>query len=105
MRTNPSIRRETIVSIGLACAETGHYKELSFKRISELMGVSRPLISYFYSLPALQKAVVKRAVERENLTVIAQALTAGDLPADVPKDLKRRALKALGSKHGIRKIH
>ena len=104
-RTAPEVRRQQIVEIGLYIAEKSHYHDVNLAEIARRMKTRGSHISYFFSSGELKKAVLRAAIERENLKIVAHALGAGDLPEGTPREIKRKALHYLARQNRIRKLH
>jgi len=95
-RTNPSLRKEHILEMALDVAKATGYAVMTREQIAEAAGVSASLISQYYSMPELRRAVMVRAVTLEVFEVIAQGLTAKDpIAIDAPSQLRNEAIKHL----------
>ena len=61
--------------------------------IAERLQISRTLVIHYFSSGSLRDEIIKRALDTENLSVIALGLNAGhDSAVGAPKFLKREAL-------------
>ena len=96
-RLKPEVRKEEIIACALELAQATDYARLTRDQIAKAAGVSGPAILYHFStMQQLRNAVMRTAVKRENLLVIASGLLAKDphaLRAD--PELARRAMSAL----------
>ena len=65
--------------------------------VAQRAGVTNGLVShYFGTIKQLHRAVVRHAIHREILPIVAQALASGDSDArKAPDELKQRALGSL----------
>lgn len=98
-RLKPEERREQILVEALRQAGDTHYTVVTRDGVADALGLSGPAILYhFKSMQRLKWAIVQRAIDEENLTIVGQAAIANDLvagPFTVPGDLRRRALDFL----------
>ena len=99
--------KQQIIEVGIALAETKHVCNVTANLVANLLGISRPLVCAYYKDNAgLRREIMREAIVRKNLDVIAQGLSdPNGLPAKVDRETKRKALKWLSNKHGIRKIN
>ncbi len=95
-RLKPEVRRDEILSAAFALAASKHYQQLTCGEVAEQAGVSRTAVLYhFGSVPRLRAAIVRAAVAREHLPIIAQAVTAFDpVVRCASKGLRDRAVAA-----------
>lgn len=93
-RLDPKIRRKQILDVALALAERRGFGALTREAIAKAAGVTASLVShYFISMASMRKAVMKEAVSRESLNIIAHGLTTNHIHTrKLGPDLKRRAL-------------
>lgn len=69
-------KKDTITDAALALAEKVGYQNVTQQALATAAGVAKGTVTYhFTSMSKLQDAVIKRAVEVENLRVVAQGLT------------------------------
>lgn len=94
-RLKTSVRKEEIVGVALRLAALTHYTQVQRKHIAEELGLSPPALTYhFGTMAQIQRAVMRAAVIREDLTVLAQGLVANDEHAKkAPHDLRCRAIE------------
>ena len=98
-RLEPDIRLAEILKAALVVATRGHYARMTRAQIAEQAGVAGSLVQHYLgTMPKLREAVMREAVERQCLAVIAQGLLAKDPHAlCAPEALRRQALNtALG---------
>lgn len=104
MGRTATLTKETIVDEGLRYAEANTIHKLCISQIGKALDRNPSLISFHYKLHELRDAVLCRAAELKKWEIVAQGL-AGDMPDEVTKDARRKALNYLARKHRIRKIH
>lgn len=71
---NADIRKDNIIAVALEMAEQTNYLQLQRNAIADRVGVSNSLINRHFTMTQLRSAVMRRAVQTENLSVIAQGL-------------------------------
>jgi AcrR family transcriptional regulator len=96
-RFKPEVRREQILAAAIELAEKEGFNNLSRDGIAAYAGVAKGQIHHmFETMDKLRCAVMKAAVHREILPVIAQGLANGDKVAhEAPVWLKQKALASL----------
>lgn len=96
-RTNPALRKEHILETAVAVAKEFGYTKITLDRVAEAAGVSKSLISrYFSKIDQLKTAVMRQAVRHEIPEIIAQGLAANDDRAkNAPSELKNKAVQIL----------
>jgi AcrR family transcriptional regulator len=94
-RQKPEVRKEAIVAVALSLAALGHYAQVQRKQIADELGVTPPALTYhFGTMQQLRRAIMRAAIAREELVVIAQGLVAQDEHAKkAPEALRRRAIE------------
>jgi AcrR family transcriptional regulator len=76
-RLEPAERRKQLLDVALALAEEIGYKDVNRMNLAAQCDVSPSLISHYYdSTENLRGAIVRAAVRRENVAVVAQGLSA-----------------------------
>lgn len=93
-------RVKHILDAALMLAETHGYASISRDQIARVCGFPSPsLITYHMgTMDALRRTMIREAIKRENLRVLAQALAARDRHAcKAPEELKTRALQSLAA--------
>jgi AcrR family transcriptional regulator len=87
-------RMAQIINVALIHAEKIGYQSLSRKIVADLAGVTPSLIHYhFKSMGKFKKLLMKGAVTREILPIIAQGLSARDpIALKAPDELKKRVM-------------
>lgn len=90
-------RRDLILDAALQVAARVGYRHIKRDEIAEAAGVSAPLVSvYFKTMIEMRRQIMRAAVERECLAVIAQGLSDKNPHAvKAPLELKERALASL----------
>lgn len=93
----PAERIAQLVTIALTIAERQGLAAVTREKIAKASGVSEALVSYHLGTMAeLRRKMIREAITRRCLKVLAQALAAGDRHAQkAPEDLKREALASL----------
>lgn len=96
-RMKPEARRDEILSAAFALAAKGFYLALTRNEIAEAAGISGPAVQYhFETMAKLRKAIMRAAIAREELPVVAQGIMANDaLTKDLPGNLRERALASV----------
>lgn len=96
-RANPTLRQENILNVALQVATERGYNVMTREAIAERAGVSESLVSrYFSTMVQLRRAVMRAAINQENIEVIAQGLAIKDKHArKAPTELKNKAAKLI----------
>jgi hypothetical protein len=86
-------REDQILGSALKLSEELGYNRISRAMIANDAGVSESLVSnYLGTMTDLRRTVIRHAILRENLVILAQGLAAGDVHAKkAPQELKERA--------------
>ncbi len=97
MKLRAEQRRAQIMAHATRVAIDGFLYDVTADAIAEAVGVKRPTVLYhFGSMQGLRDAVVRTAIRRENLSILAQAIASNDpLVKDINDDLRRRAVLSL----------
>lgn len=95
-RQKPEVRKESIVDVALRLAAATHYTQVQRKQIADELGVTPPALTYhFGTMQQLRRAIMRAAIAKEDLVVIAQGLVAQDEHAKkAPEALRRRAIES-----------
>ena len=90
-------RNERVLSAALDIALTEGYAAISQRKVAQRASVSVGAVNYsFGNMAGLQDAVMREAIHRRHLTVLAQGLALRSrIALDAPEDLKRDALATL----------
>ena len=98
-RTNPELRKESILDAAVTVARSVGYQQATLARVAEEAGVCTALVSRYYgTVGQLRRAVMRRAVTAEVLDVLAQGLASRDPQAlRAPEELRRRAVESLSA--------
>lgn len=97
-RQDAKLRREEILKAGLLVAEKHGYSKVTREKIAAELEISGPAIQYhFRTMQQLRNDLMRFAVKKCNLRVIAQGIAANDKTAlKAPAGLRRQALEAIG---------
>ena len=96
-RLQPQHRRQLILSAALRLAGRRGYREIEVGDVATEAKVSTALvIHYFGSMDVLRAAVLREAISREDLQVVAQGISHLDpVATEAPAALRRRAARWL----------
>lgn len=96
-RKKPDARRAEILDGALAVAAAEGLRNTTRDLIAARVGISPALVSmHFSTMEQLRRAVMRAAVEREVLSIVAEGLAARDPHAlKAPEELKQRAAASL----------
>ena len=94
-------RKERLLAEGAKFAKSHGYRTMTILDITRAAGVSYSVVNlYFGSIKKFKRAIMKYAIEIEDLDILAEGLTAKDGSLGIiPPDLRRRAAVHLLSKH------
>lgn len=86
-------RTTQLLDIALQIAQETHYTQVRLVEIARRAGVTHPLVSKrLGTLPTIRRDVIRHAVTRGNLVVLAQGLAARDRHAlKAPEAMRKRA--------------
>lgn len=92
-RANPELRKDHILECAVAVAKDLGYTKITLDSVAEAAGVSKSLISrYFSKIDQLKTAVMRQAVRHEIPEIVAQGLVSRDTRAmAAPQELKEKA--------------
>lgn len=90
---NAMTRKERLLTEGAKFAKRRGYRTMTILDITRAAGVSYSVVNlYFGSIKNFKRAIMKHAVEIEDLDIIAEGLTAKDGSLRViPPELRQRA--------------
>ncbi len=96
-REKPAVRAQEIMDAAVKLAEVQGYRTVSRGQIADAAECAASLIShYFGDVPALRQAIMREAIEIENIEIILQGLVVKDgLALGAPKPLRVRAFNLL----------
>lgn len=97
-RQAPDDRKYQILGAAIVIAEKpGGFSKLTREAIAKEVGCADGLISkYFGTMTAFKRQIMRVAILKENLSIVAQGLAIGDIHAQkAGKGLKARALATL----------
>lgn len=85
-------KKDLILDAAIACALLKGYRSITREAVSNLAGSSCSLVNwYFPTVAHLKDEVIKTAIHREILEIIAQGLSIGDpLTNHLPPELKQK---------------
>jgi hypothetical protein len=97
-RFTPDVRKEQILTAALSLAATRGYLTVTRDQVADASGVSTALIQYhFKTMAQFRRSLMRHAIAKSCLRVLAQGLACGDEHAcKAPDDLKQRAVASLG---------
>ena len=95
IRRGEDVRKVEILDAALKLAANVGYKHITREALAEEAKCSTGLVTrYFGTMVQLRRAIVSAAITRQDLTVIAQGITAKEPKAlGINDDLKLRALE------------
>lgn len=87
-------KKELILSVAMDLAKEKGFSNLFRTEIVERSGVAAGSVNYcFDTMDGLKDAVMKKAIDDQELTIIAQGLTArNEIARTAPDELKQQAL-------------
>ncbi len=89
--------KNDMIEKALAVAEKVGFSSLTRTRVAEACGVSPGLINYrFGTLAAMQRDIVRAAIRKESLAVIAHVIAVGHpLAKKIDPDLRQKAIASM----------
>lgn len=98
-RVSSELRRDHILDVAIELAKVKGYKNVPIVDIAEKAGISTTLIlHHFNTLIQLRRAIIRTAVQREILEIIAQGLSIGDTHArKASSEVKLKAIQLLAT--------
>ena len=92
-RMKPDDRKEEILQAALDLAQEHGYQQVTRAQIAERAGVAVGLVGYYYgTMIQMRRAIMRAAIHRHNLVVLAQGLGLGDPNArKAPAELRAQA--------------
>lgn len=96
-RLKPDARKENILAVALPLAAEYGYTKITRDQVAAAAGVSGPVLNYhFGSMVTFRWQLMRYAVQKECLPVVAQGVVAGDeRTLEASPDLRRKALASL----------
>lgn len=93
-RAHPIVRKEEILNAAIDLASKIGYQKITRKKVAESVDISLALVNqYFSTMAQLKKAVMKTAIEREIVSIIAQGISLGDMQTrTIKQELKEKVL-------------
>ena len=96
IRLTPDIRREQVVEAALRLAQSKPYWQITRNELADEVGIAGSVVQYhFNTVKQMRRAIMRAAVHREDLTVVAQGIAAQD-PHALKADAGLRA-RAIGT--------
>jgi len=96
-RVDPALRRAHILNTAVGMAKSEGYQRITRDGLAKKAGVSSGLVTrYFNTMIQLRRSIVRQAVQREVLEIIAQAVLSNDPHVSkAATELKKRALASV----------
>jgi len=90
-------RADELLAAALSLAESQGYQNISRKQIADSVNVCEALVTHrLGTMPNVRRAIIRQAIVRRNLAVLAQGLAARDPHAlKAPDELKQQAAACL----------
>jgi AcrR family transcriptional regulator len=98
-KLNGDDRREQLLKAAVRLSARGSYLKITRAEIATDAGCTTNLVThYFGTVIQLRRAIMRRAIADNNLSVVAQGLAARDPHArKAPDELKQAALRSLAA--------
>jgi AcrR family transcriptional regulator len=95
IKLDPTVRKEQLLDAALRISEQRGYMTASRDDVAAMAGCAASLVSYhFGTMPNLRRAIMSAAIDRKNLTVLAQGLAMGESKAKAaPAELRAAAVE------------
>lgn len=77
-RLHPDRRREDILDAATHLARNGNYQTITREKIAKRVKCSEALISIYYTMPELKRAVMRAAVKNSDAALIGQGIAVKD---------------------------
>lgn len=99
-RLKPELRREVLLDHALAAARQYGYAKVTRQQIATTASCSTGLVSsYFGTMPDLRRTLMRAAVTREILDIVADGLALRDpFAMRAPDRVKNEALKTIAAR-------
>jgi AcrR family transcriptional regulator len=96
-RMKPEARKDEILTAALGLAANSHYLKVTREQIGKAAGVSGTAVQYhFHTMTQLRNQLMRAAVKRKFLPVIAQGVMAADTQAmKAPIGLRYEAVQSI----------
>jgi AcrR family transcriptional regulator len=97
-RMKPSARKTQLLDAAVQAAGKYGFHQFNRDHIAEFSGTSPTLITvYFKSVNKLKNAIMREALRREHLKIIAEGIVTGDpIAKKADRVLKKKALESIG---------
>lgn len=98
-RFSPDVRKEQILTAALPLAAAGGYLAVTREQVATASGVTPALIQYhFQTMGQFRRSLMRHAIAKGCLRVLAQGLACGDEHAcKAPDELKQQAVASLST--------
>jgi AcrR family transcriptional regulator len=98
-RLDAKDRKKQILDAALTVAVKDNYRDMTRNAIADVAECSPALVMYHYkTMSQLRRAVMRTAIQKENLVIIMQGLAANDPHAKrAPDHVKRAAMTAFAA--------
>jgi len=95
-RTNPKDRKQQILNAAISVARDKNYSTITREDIANRAQVSTGSVArYFGTMCQVRRAIMRAAIQKEILPIIAQGLVGNDKNAEkAPAQLKEKAMKS-----------
>lgn len=95
----PTERKKQILDVAIGQAREVGYQNVTRENIAKAAGISTGLVSkYFATMTQLKRALMRAAINQNELKILAQGLASNDPNAvKAPDELKKQAINALMS--------
>lgn len=96
-RANPNLRKTQILNVAIELSRDIGYQHITRSKVADAARISEGLVTrYFSTMNQLKREVMRTAIKREILEIIAQGLIAQDKYAKkADQQLKEKALQSL----------
>lgn len=91
-----SRRKEQILVVAVDLAKDHGYHKVTREQIAEQAGISKGLITNYYSMDQLRAAIMKRAIKTEVVEIVAQGIANKDKRASkISEELRKKVVESL----------
>ena len=89
-------RKEQVLMVAVEVSKTVGYKNVTREQIADKAGISKGLITNYYSMDQLRVAIMKYAVKNSIAEIVSQGIANQDRRAlKAPQELKDQAVQLL----------
>lgn len=99
LRLSPSARKESILQSAINISVFEGYLNITRDMVADAANVTNGLVSHYWGcMPDLREQIIKHAVEREILPIIAQGIShQSEHTRNINPELKSRVIKYLSN--------